>query len=135
MTTTIISIDAKAKGAALAADAGVFNTAFDAINADPVEAAIAALIVDQMIAAGATISVDDGGEWVVTRSRDVAAIAGALASSDGDSVLARNPDTTRIGRVWLVWGNGCDLIGDYTDTPGMCALMERPMALARDLEG
>ena len=79
------------------------------------EMAIAGSVVDALMAAGYTIGVNDGEELTVRRSTDRAEIMGALATTEEDYVIAYDAHTgKRFGWVWLIWGNGEDLITDHT---------------------
>jgi hypothetical protein len=48
------------------------------------------------------------------KSRDIVAITKAMFSTDEDRLLLDNNDGKRCGWVYLVWGNGADIISDYT---------------------
>lgn len=74
---------------------------------------IATKLVVKAIAKGYAISVNDGEETVVNRSRDIAQITQALASTDNDLLVIYHVAETRwIGTILLVWGNGEDVIID-----------------------
>lgn len=65
------------------------------------------------------ISVCDGEEWTVKRSRDRAVILAALATTDQDAIRVRDGATgASRGSFDLIWGNaddGSELIADHTD--------------------
>ncbi len=90
--------------------------------ADPLERKIAAAIVDEAIRRDCTITVYDGGGCPVIGSNDREAILGALGTTGWDTLYFVR-EYRRIGWVTLVWGNGCDLISDASDTTGMDDLL------------
>lgn len=64
---------------------------------------------------GRTVSVFDGGDWTVKRSRRVAAILGALATTSDDLLRWHDADGAVIGAFWLIYGNGPgETVADYT---------------------
>lgn len=78
------------------------------------ERQIARQIIDDGIAAGYTIDVDDGGAIVLKRSVDPEAILAAMFSTDGDKLIFNDGDR-RKGSVWFVYGNsGWDVVADYS---------------------
>jgi hypothetical protein len=79
---------------------------------DDIERNIAAAIVGTVLNAGHCLTVYDGGEDVVSRSQDFAAIMASLGSTDCDVLRAYDLGGKRLGWVALIWGNGCDLISD-----------------------
>lgn len=83
--------------------------------AAPIEHKIAVcLIINALALPGATISVNDGEEWTVKESNDIGKVWAALATTDSDVLRVHLPDGTT-GSVVLIWGNGVDLISDWTD--------------------
>jgi hypothetical protein len=80
------------------------------------ETKIAKLLVASLLQFGNTISVNDGEAFTVKRSKDAKAIVAALATTDEDRLLVRDNAGNRIGSVWLIWGNGIDLISDYSES-------------------
>lgn len=79
---------------------------------EQVERQIAECIVNTVLAAGHCLTVYDGGEDVVSRSQDFAAIMASLGSTESDVLRAYDLGGKRLGWVSLIWGNGCDLISD-----------------------
>jgi hypothetical protein len=86
------------------------------------EARVARKLVKAALAAGYTVSVNDGEEWTVKRSTRETEILDALATTDEDRLLLRNPTANDIGDIigsfWLIYGNdesGEELISDHTD--------------------
>tara|TARA_R110000822_G_scaffold11505_3_gene42017 strand:- start:684 stop:998 length:315 start_codon:yes stop_codon:yes gene_type:complete len=89
-------------------------------------------IVSDALGSGYNISLNDGEEWTVRGSTDALELSAASASTECDMLRFRDgPDP--IGMVWLIWGNGCDLIHDYTDNNEMDAMMKPVMDYANSL--
>ena len=89
------------------------------------ERGVATRLVRAAIHAGYTVSVYDGEEYTVKRSRLERQILEALASTEEDTLLIRDSAGERIGALCLIWGNdpdGEELIADYTDKPEIEAL-------------
>lgn len=82
--------------------------------ASETERRMADALIDAVLERGMTISVHDGGEWVLKRSTHRAEIRDALASTDNDTIKMRHTDGSSFGSVWLVWGNGIDLFADWS---------------------
>jgi hypothetical protein len=80
-----------------------------------IEARIAESVVDAALALGYQISVNDGEETTLRRSVDRKAILNALRTTDQD-FLFFSKGTQNFGFIWLVWGNGEDLISDCTSS-------------------
>lgn len=94
------------------------------------EAQVARMLVNAALRDGYALSVSDGEEWTVERSRNEAQILDALATTGGDVVRlwtqdGATPDGSNagmrtLGWFYLVYGNaedGSELIADYTDNP------------------
>lgn len=79
------------------------------IKIESVETQIARHTVRALLGAGYAITVDCGDGIEIAESRDETAILRALSATDQDYLLVG-------GRSWvrLIWGNGADLISDYT---------------------
>jgi hypothetical protein len=91
---------------------------------DPIEAKIAALLVDAILAAGHSVTIWEGGGYAIKRATDRAAILDALASTDSDCVNVFDASGKRLGEVLLIYGNGEDLISDHTDNDAIQALVD-----------
>ena len=86
------------------------------------EANIARKLVKLALERGYSVSVNDGEEWTLHHSRKLQTILDAMATTDCDVLQLTeypNPRGDIVGWVWLVWGNGEDLISDITDTEAM----------------
>ena len=93
------------------------STVTNAISFDAFrdERETAARLILAALAAGFTVSVCDGEAWPVKRSTDALEIARGLASTEMDILKLRRADDSVAGMIWLIWGNGADLVSDYTD--------------------
>jgi multidrug efflux pump subunit AcrA (membrane-fusion protein) len=80
-----------------------------------IEAQIARRVVESAIAKGYSVSVDDGEEITLSRSRDVDAILNAMWTTDEDRLYINLPNAKRLGMIYFVYGNeGFDVINDYS---------------------
>jgi hypothetical protein len=82
-------------------------------------------LVAAALAAGYTVSVYDGEEYTVKRSRESKKILEALASTEADTLVIRDSAGERVGDLCLIWGNdetGSELIADHTDNAATTAL-------------
>tara|TARA_R110002051_G_scaffold9652_2_gene37440 strand:- start:9497 stop:9838 length:342 start_codon:yes stop_codon:yes gene_type:complete len=73
---------------------------------------IAELLVETLVSKH-LVSVFDGEETTVHKSRDKREVLDALESTDSDTLEVYSLDGKNIGYFWLIWGNGPDLISDY----------------------
>ncbi len=88
--------------------------------ASPVERRIAKAIVDVALLDGKQVSVFDGEEYTVKRSRDRKAILSALATTECDTLVFRDQSGNLIGSLSFIWGNEEDLIHDWSgDYPNL----------------
>ncbi len=77
-------------------------------------------LVRRALAAGYSITVIDdpfgidGGEQVITDSRDAAHIIGALCSTGGDLLKLRDADGKRAGWIQLVYNGDEDVVADHS---------------------
>lgn len=99
-----------------------------------IESKIIRRLIRDILAAGCAISVYDGEEYTVTRSRDAAVIIGACATTDETTLTIGNDAGVRIGSIWLVHGNGPDVISDYTDSAAIHAMQAGAATLAESLQ-
>lgn len=79
-----------------------------------IEKAIVKETVKRALDRGWTVSVEDGEDWVVKRSRDIDVILAATRSTDADNIRFRKENGDYIGTVYCVYGNSYDVICDYT---------------------
>lgn len=88
-----------------------------------VENTIIERLVDRALSLGYAVSVMDGEAFPVKRSTDKKTIIEAMASTDEDKLIFRNAEGGKIGSVWLIYGNGEDLISNHSDnelTQALC---------------
>lgn len=79
-----------------------------------IEKAIVGRLVTDLLAAGMTITVWNGGyDAEIQDSTDADTIFAELAASDQDE-LTMEKDGHYEGWIRLVWGNDCDIISDYS---------------------
>ena len=81
------------------------------------EAKIARKLVSAILARGLTVSVYDGGETTLARSKDRRAILAAMGTTGSDTLTARNKSGERVASFMLVYGNaedGSELIADHS---------------------
>lgn len=97
------------------------------------EKLIVGKLVTDILAAGNTITVNDGEDDTLVGSIDAKAIFEALASTDEDYVIVNSNQNGRYGWVRLIWGNDCDIISNYT--MNLETLVAGANALADELEG
>jgi len=79
------------------------------------EERIASVIIEDALAAGYLLSVSDGEDYVLVRSKDKVAVLAAMFSTDEDHLVVYRPGQRRAGSVRFVYGNsGWDVVCDYT---------------------
>lgn len=82
------------------------------------EAKRARALVRAILAKGHAVSVNDGQEETVTRSRSFAKIEEALCTTGEDVLTVHDDEGARLGFFLLIFGNdpdGSELIADHTD--------------------
>ena len=83
------------------------------IDTHSLEVQVITRAVNDLVAAGYVISVNDGQEIVVRGSVDTKTIMAALFSVDEERLIARQPGVQ--GSILLIHGNdGYDVIADYS---------------------
>lgn len=94
-------------------------------HCNTIERIIAGRLVSIMLDEGFWVSVYDGEETTVSRSTDPAVIFPAMASTESDVLnFGRVGNADRAGWFLLIWGNGRDLISDYSDNEASNALFK-----------
>lgn len=81
------------------------------------EKRVVKLTIDTLLEEGYVLSVYDGEETTVSKSRDAAALLDAMMTTDEDYIFVYRPEdmTKRYGWVFFVYGNGgWDSINDHT---------------------
>lgn len=100
-----------------------------------IEGRIVSRLVNTGLEKGYQVDVNDGEEWVVTRSTSAREIIEACFSTDEDRIRFRTPDGTRNAVFYLVYGNdGFDVISDYTDNETAAGIMAEVDPYVRKLE-
>jgi len=79
-----------------------------------IENMIAGLLVERILLNCCTVSVNDGEETTLRRSCNMKEIKDALGTTEADFLIINGEDGERVGYFWLIWGNGRDLISDYS---------------------
>lgn len=85
------------------------------------EQLMSSFLVTGALLRGWSVSVRDDitgeGQWTVIRSHDAKDILDAMATTEGDMLCFYDLDGSKVGTVWLAYGNGADLIFDMTAHP------------------
>lgn len=82
---------------------------------DTTELAIVYKLVDLILSNSWTISVWDGEAFPVKRSNNKKTIIEAMFSTEEDTLVLRNSAGEKVGSIYLIYGNGEDLISDHSD--------------------
>jgi len=100
------------------------------------EAKICGSVVDEALRRGLLVSVYDGEEWTLKASANRDAISEVVGITCETVLVFRDPakldhgQPSRVGKVFLVHGNGCDVISDYTDNSEMAAILAPASAVS-----
>jgi len=99
-----------------------------------IEEKIVKKTIEVLLAAGYTITVDDGVEKVLQKSKDADDIFNAMMSTDEDQLHVYSKYTKlRVGWIFFVYGNdGYDVICDHTTN--LSEVLEPVDQLASELE-
>lgn len=84
------------------------------LDTDEIEDQIIDELLDRALGRGWSVSVFDGEEFPLRRCYDKATIRAAMRSTDTDYLYFHGSAGEAYGWVWLVYGNGEDLITDLT---------------------
>lgn len=77
-----------------------------------------------------SVSVFDGERVRLKKSRDFQTIKGVIGATDETTLRFCDSEGVGVGSVLLVHGNEADVIGEFTDSPAMAALMAGANAIA-----
>lgn len=77
-----------------------------------VERQIIVCLVEELLSHGYSLGVNDGEENTLEPCTDPARIFATMSTTDEDYLLTRREGHK--GWIRLVYGNGCDVISDYT---------------------
>ena len=102
-----------------------------------IEREIVSTLVDDALQAGLLVSVFDGEEYSVKRSADRAAISEGIGATDETTLLFRDPAIKAegsnrpeaVGSVFLVHGNGSDVLANWTDNDRTNGLLKRALSI------
>ena len=81
-------------------------------------------LVRKALGLGYVISVFDGEEWCLRSSTSEADIMSSIQSTESEELVFRTRDGYIVGAIVLVYGNGEDVITDYSDNMEMQQLIE-----------
>jgi hypothetical protein len=95
-----------------------------------IEKRIAGQVIADALAEGYTIDVNDGGETTLRKSSSKRTILEAMFSTDHDILTLRTGVGGRVGSIMFVYGNGAEVISDYTDKPEIERVLTRACATA-----
>jgi hypothetical protein len=74
-------------------------------------------VIEQGLASGYLVSLYDGEETTVSKSNSYKEVMSATFLTDENFLIFHKPDGTRVGSVYLVYGNsGFDVISDYSSS-------------------
>ena len=101
-------------------------------NASDNEKKIVGRLITDILAAGYSVSIWNGGDDAeIISSSDTDRIFKALAASDQDEIVLYK-NRRRAGWIRLIWGNDVDVISDYTTN--LEAIVAGANALANELD-
>lgn len=103
-----------------------------------IEREIISTLVDDALQAGLLVSVFDGEEYALKLSADRAAILEVIGATDETTLRFRDPARKAdgsnlpeaVGAVFLVHGNGSDVLGDWSDNDRTNDLLKRALSIA-----
>jgi len=97
-----------------------------------IERMVAEKLVTDALKTEYAITIRDGEEFTLRRSKEKNAILEAMCTTDED-YLYFSLDGQNIGWVRLIWGNEEDVISDYTTDPRIERLLKGAEKLANTL--
>ena len=98
-----------------------------------IEQKIVGKLLDDILAGGFAISVYDGEEYQVMRSRNLDEIKPEIGATDLTYVYVSDQSGRRLGGIMLINGNDHDIISDYSDNVMINALVAPALALREQL--
>lgn len=92
------------------------------------EVATATRLLRFVLSKGLSVSVWEGEGWAIKRSTSLPDLLDAIASTGEDtlSLFPAGEKTSRIGVIYLVWGNaddGSELVADHSDNEAINSLI------------
>lgn len=101
---------------------------------------IAAILAEAMGRRGLLASVFDGEEWAVTGTNNRFDVEREVAATDETTLRFRDParldgrgNPALVGSVYLVHGNGSDVIADHTDSREVAEILAPAFRVAETL--
>lgn len=91
-----------------------------------IEKPIVTKLIHLALDKGYEISVWEGEDYALKRSRNEDQILDALASTDSDELILWDVGL-RIGTILLIWGNDLEVISDHTDNAATNEIVARAM--------
>ena len=99
------------------------------------ERQMAGALVRECLKQGYLISVNNGEDWPIRRSRSYRAVMDALWQTDEEGVCIYDADGRPKGHFFLVYGNsGAELVCDYSDNDACNAVYDALRPLMDRLE-
>lgn len=96
-----------------------------------IERRIVRRIILDALKAGYSLTVCDGAETVLRQSVKPAVVLDAMFSTGEDVLSFIDAEGKRAGWVLLVYGNGMDVISDYSDNDKTAAILKGADELAQ----
>jgi hypothetical protein len=93
-------------------------------HANPIETRIIAKLIRRALKKDWVISVNDGEEWALVRSKDFEAITAEVHATEETYLHFRDAEGTKLGWVWLIHGNDEDVVSDHVDNDAMADLVK-----------
>jgi hypothetical protein len=94
------------------------------------EKSIIERLLEDVASAGFAVSVHDGVEVVLKKCTDMKTVFEAMYSTGADTLTFFDQSGAGVGWVWLIWGNGQDVISDYSDNPATGELLKNALIMA-----
>lgn len=80
-----------------------------------IERQIIVLLVSDILAENCSIAIDNGCDDETAPTADAAAVFNAMSKTDRDDIWVFYSGE-RVGGIRLIYGNGCDVVSDYSTT-------------------
>lgn len=94
------------------------------------ELKITTRLIDAALAHELLVSVNDGENTTVSRSADRAEIIKAMCSTEQDQITLWTSPVDRIGTIYLIYGNGAEVISDYSE-PSVSGIISKLVEIAQ----
>lgn len=81
-------------------------------------------IISRALAKGFTVSLFDGEEWVVRKSRNAQEVIGSMFTVDEETLRFCDADGVKVGDAFIVHGNSPEeVVCDHTDSDVMTEII------------